>query len=778
MFPAVQKACHDLLFENSHEKAPPLYSLDLRLNTLEPGILSGYYTSKPTLKNIQLILRYLFTTAHKYKFPMITHENGDEIANKSIINKVTILYCKINPQSIVGKRTSGITHQTQVALATNIILARFLSQKETSKDLILTAWKADCALVGFMLNACNQSDNGKFYDPTKDKSLKEAWTQVFRYLDKFVVWKSVSKCTLDPPPFVGMIRSLIVLIEKSKDDLKLIPQDLTKRMECCAIILESARKRVTKKYPENSTMSMKHPCDSYLRSIMGYPTSSVDLRLYSIHDILSKKCKGYVESRVDPLTMYITSRRYHTTTPNGEYEPDRKPTFFGGIPYISNEAMIHSMFCGGTATMSSGYDPLSTSTMPLVSSYPCKWFPAVQFGLNDALEHAYWNGVEDAVNAKLYGIVEATIVIIRFNFVSCFNAIEKETSKKMLHPQWCATGKTPNKLEGFANSCKEFMRGPVLSCSGRFGTKCGDLVMKDWEEEETKLWKYMEDPSVEKPGSVIVSVLQCMEKCSKIIKLEFEMNRRKNFDRILNINGGGIPSLRLLLFSRTCSKIQDPDHPFKQLIEKHNKCLSLTLHAPMFQDDKLCKEFIVNSKSMLPLTEKWVLSSENTTPVGIAKRICSWILDEMLVKGTGDIGTPETMAPSLPFLDKISIICALSCAFLESMMVVSPSEEAWDLFRDGIDLEMYEWDSSFVERLLSRVSDTERIQTPFSKDYVSSILFFSMIGGGGTSENISKDLDRFNSILKNTHFHEMGMWFWNHIKVYGVVYEALGLVKE
>lgn len=799
-FPTVQRAAHDLLFHHHGigklEKAPPLYSLDLKLQTLDPNTLSSYYSNKTIIKNIQLILRYMFTVAHQNKFA-ISHENGQILANRAIINKVTILYCRIPSQSIVGKRSAGITYQSQHCLVTNIILARFLSQRVDKKEdrygLLKEASKADGALVGFLLNACNQSDGGKFYDPTKDKTLMDAWTSVFRYLDRFISWKSAYKSTISPPPFVTMTRTLMEMINKI--DLEIIPLNLVNRMDCCAIMLECGqRKPIPQAYPYGSTMSMKHPCDAYLRSLMGHP-STLDLRIYGVHDKLAKNTHGYEESRVDPLTMYVTSRRYHTTSPNGEYEPDKKPTFYGGLPYTANESAIHSMYCGGMATVSSGYDPLCKTIMPLVSSYPCKWFPAVQFGLKDAQDHAFWRQVEGAIDNKLYGLVDSSLVIIRYNFVSCFNSTEKKSSKSLLHPAWCGSKHSEDmaKFVEFSENCKKFMRGPVLSCAKRYNVDSD--ILSSWLAEETSMTSFTEKPEEEKASRIIVAALQCMEKCASVLKNAHETKRQNNFKDILAINGGYVPSLRLLLFTRVIQGVKE--HPFKDFIDQNT--LSLTMHAPMFLSDESCKEFMIGSieagyPCLLPLTKKWMGKCTD-----IPSRICSWIMEDMMMKGTGDIGTPETLAASLPFLDKISIVCSLACAFLRAMLEGPMLEESWSLLRDGIDLEVYEWDDTFVKRLTNGASiDLEKIlRSPISDEvedmygvvrgYVSGILYSAMMTGSyplyhesrkqvmlslGEKVTLEK-LERFDSILKNTHLHEMGMWYWSHAKVYGPLYEAL-----
>lgn len=154
-----------------------------------------------------------------------------------------------------------------------------------------------------------------------------------------------------------------------------------------------------------------------------------------------------------------------------------------------------------------------------------------------------------------------------------------------------------------------------------------------------------------------------MNRCSIVAKNAADTYRHNNLKSILSVNGGFVPTLRLLMFSRLSTKIEDPNHPFKVFLD--NNKLSLTNHAGMFSSKDSCREFVLASEdmgaSLLPLTKQWI-----STETSVENRICKWIFDEMFYQK--EILVPETMAPSLPFLDKICVISALACAFLDTLV--------------------------------------------------------------------------------------------------------------
>lgn len=81
--------------------------------------------------------------------------------------------------------------------------------------------------------------------------------------------------------------------------------DLAKRMVCCNILAEDLV--VGAEYPKGSIFNLKHPCDIFLRSLMGYPI--LDAFVMETHDKLLSLSSDCKPARIDPLTAYITGRR-------------------------------------------------------------------------------------------------------------------------------------------------------------------------------------------------------------------------------------------------------------------------------------------------------------------------------------------------------------------------------------------------------------------------------------------------------------------------------------
>ena len=355
------------------------------------------------------------------------------------------------------------------------------------------------------------------------------------------------------PPYVAMIRSLVQDVIQGGDVL--ISPCLTNRMVCCAMLLEKSGDKIIKgQYPQGSSWSMRHPCDSFLRSLLGH-SHIMDLRMVSTHDQLSKGCLGLREKRVDPLTMLITSRRYNCVNGTEEYAPDRKPTFMGAIPQESDEALVYAMYGGGgKAATSVDYNALSIKIVPMMSLTPCKWFPGKQ-DLAVVVNKAYWLNVENGVHCGLYGLAESSVVIIRFNFTTVFDPKEQLLCKTMLHPSWCNGGATDQqKLHGFAHACKEFMTGPVLICAKRLGAgvEVGDM----WSDAEEVLSDCMRTGEAECVGSAIVRVLQCMELCSAMVKSLSDLQRQVSMRALMDQRGGAGSAMRHLLFLRASKNIK------------------------------------------------------------------------------------------------------------------------------------------------------------------------------------------------------------------------------
>jgi hypothetical protein len=104
---------------------------------------------------------------------------------------------------------------------------------------------------------------------------------------------------------------------------------------------------------DGKNFELLHPCNITLRSLMGYPT--IDVMTVEAH----KRLGGTTTFHLDPLTNFITGRWYMMA--NGDKtmasQPCAKASFMGSIPSTRNEALITTIYCGGAATVASGYNP-------------------------------------------------------------------------------------------------------------------------------------------------------------------------------------------------------------------------------------------------------------------------------------------------------------------------------------------------------------------------------------------------------------------------------------
>ena len=174
----------------------------------------------------------------------------------------------------------------------------------------------------------------------------------------------------------------------------------------------------------------------------------------------------------------------------------------------------------------------------------------------------------------------------------------------------------------------------------------------------------------------------------------------------------GSPALRNSLFQRA-TKDFEPTHPAKNYV--------LSRGSDLFTDS-VCLDIMLRDTDagnthprIFPLTVKWLktMTPENS----ISAKTAKWVVCQMPSTVSGDIGTPETMSASLPYLDRVSVVCAiftsiLSCIIQDSEVNAPKSSILWELASEGIDKEIYEWDSSFVTRLLGQNGFDRVIPSP------------------------------------------------------------------
>jgi hypothetical protein len=142
----------------------------------------------------------------------------------------------------------------------------------------------------------------------------------------------------------------------------------------------------------------------------------------------------------------------------------------------------------------------------------------------------------------------------------------------------------------------------------------------------------------------------------------------------------------------------------------------------------------------------------------MAKRIAWWISEYMPSRGVGDVCCPDPMGASLAFLDRVSIFCAVCSCIGEDF------DE--DLLMEGMDSEMYEWDPSFVRRLLL---DRDPIKQKASSliTIVNWLVGMFLVGSyeGDDGTKLGRCLK-----VKGEQFG-LHSWFEKHMDIYGMIYE-------
>jgi hypothetical protein len=144
----------------------------------------------------------------------------------------------------------------------------------------------------------------------------------------------------------------------------------------------------------------------------------------------------------------------------------------------------------------------------------------------------------------------------------------------------------------------------------------------------------------------------------------------------------------------------------------------------------------------------------------MAKRIAWWVVEYMPSRGVGDVCCPEPMGASLAFLDRVSIFCAVcSC--------IDDGEDFDDnLLMEGMDSEMYEWDPSFVRRLLLG-------RDPIKKESSSLITIMNWLVSMFLVGCYEGDDDTKLGRCLKVKGEQFGLhsWFEKHMDIYGMIYE-------
>lgn len=315
------------------------------------------------------------------------------------------------------------------------------------------------------------------------KVMEDAWAACLFYINGFMCGKERRRVSAEGRACTDSSRIIWSVMEDVYQRIScdlvplLAPPGLDNRMLSCMRLSMQKMKRDEK---SAETFKLLHPCNITLRSLMGFPT--IDVMTVEAH----KKLGGMTTFHLDPLTDFITGRWYTMvqgdkgtalgTAPGTALVPCTKASFMGGIPSTCNEALITTIYCGGDATVASGYNPHGPflggmevgcleevffvslfvySTHPreqLVTCVkqvgpPCAWFPGqdcVPDSMGDYMkgkrELIIWSAVEGGLEEEETncGPAEWAIVMIRCNFMSLFNESEGRDASGMMLPTWGA----------------------------------------------------------------------------------------------------------------------------------------------------------------------------------------------------------------------------------------------------------------------------------------------------------------------------------------------------
>ena len=351
---------------------------------------------------------------------------------------------------------------------------------------------------------------------------------------------------------------------------------------------------------------------------------------------------------------------------------------------------------------------------------------------------------------------------------------------------------------GFIDKCSSFMAGPVAACAKRLD--CTESVFHSslWNESVLSLRSMLLDNKdnsgfdLKCLAAKVKMVLMSMSTACMSLGDAAGLIRKTALGGILRAKGHG-SVLRFFLLNRL----------------KGTPAKFLSSKDPVITDDA-CRSIFTGdeeSRAMLPKLSAWLplssssssssssLSTSSLSTIGhvVAARLARYIVRDMPGKGTGYIGVPETMAASLPYLDRLSIICSIGREFLCRLASgYIPSETAWSLLDDGVRKEVYEWDSTFVDRLLGGsavVGDGETV-VELANWYMQELLYADILGqdtAGMLSDHAlgkmmlshrPECMHRFVCIMgghfvNTDHDDSLAYWFHKHMEVYGGVYAGM-----
>lgn len=226
------------------------------------------------------------------------------------------------------------------------------------------------------LSPLSSSRNDQVYEELL-QSMGETFISFFHH---FFEWthagNQISRCL-----FQSTSLSVLQIMKKVQDNTSkhglLVPSTLYQRLQCCSLLVSCITGGKPPPYPDKSLFNPLHPCDAFLRGLVGDSCEISDLLIVEIHKKIAKKSVEYVQIEPTSLTRFITNRRYNNIS---------KPIISGCTPPHYMEALLHTVFHSRGnlknflqfSTRASGYDPLGTVFLPFNTAFPvCRWFPGM-----------------------------------------------------------------------------------------------------------------------------------------------------------------------------------------------------------------------------------------------------------------------------------------------------------------------------------------------------------------------------------------------------------------
>jgi hypothetical protein len=135
----------------------------------------------------------------------------------------------------------------------------------------------------------------------------------------------------------------------------------------------------------------------------------------------------------------------------------------------------------------------------------------------------FLDSVEQSVDRGVFNASEYSIIVVRTNFYTLFNAHETNLAAGILLDDPPGTLPRSRDMESFSKMCTQFMRGAAMTCASRIGV--AKEVIGLWAPVEAILFSTTTTGDTT-PGKVVRLVISTMDKCCRIMD-KVVMERRK-----------------------------------------------------------------------------------------------------------------------------------------------------------------------------------------------------------------------------------------------------------